>query len=608
MKNRKKRIQLLSFFLTLSLVVMALGSLNAQGVLFQNTSGDTLVYIADEGTTGSLKIKPGVAPSNMTNKLYNLGGNLHWGNLPLSHMWNKNGSHVYYNEGKVGIGEMAPTADLEVNGIDGVIFEGTYGSGTIPALGAGTRMMWYPRKGALRAGGVDATQWDDTNIGEYSYALGYNNTASKLYSTAIGAYCTASGDRSIAIGNGAQATRGSSIAIGQSAESNAIHAIAMGKNVTASGAGAFASGAETTASGENAVAMGYMTKATGWRSLATGNESTASGPASTALGYTTTASGSRATSLGSETIASGNYSSAMGMEIEAAGEHTFAIALNDQNGTIVSQNNTMAIMGGKVGIGEIAPTRMLHVNGEMEVDGAIYAHDATGIGLVDDSGDFGIWVKDGGNVGVNTSNPTEKFVVKVGGTNWTSPHFAIQASSTTDQWGFTVGNLNNFFIGYNETSKLTFEPGGNVGIGTNSPGYLLEVAGTAGKPDGGSWSNSSDARLKAIQGYYSKGLDDIALLQPVKFNYKTGNPRSLPSDEDFIGFIAQEVQGVFPEAVTVGDDGYLDFNMHAVNVAMVNAIKELKVENDHLKREIEALKKMVNVLVEKKKPASDELN
>ena len=64
----------------------------------------------------------------------------------------------------------------------------------------------------------------------------------------------------------------------------------------------------------------------------------------------------------------------------------------------------------------------------------------------------------------------------------------------------------------------------------------------------------------------------------------------LPSDIEQVGFVAQEVQKVFPEAVNKGEDGLLDFNMHPVNVAMINAIKELKIDNDKLKAENDRLK------------------
>ena len=131
---------------------------------------------------------------------------------------------------------------------------------------------------------------------------------------------------------------------------------------------------------------------------------------------------------------------------------------------------------------------------------------------------------------------------------------------------------------------------GNVGIGDETPGYKLEVNGTAGKPGGGFWTNSSDARLKDITGEYGRGLDAISYLRPVTFRYKEGNPLGLPTDEEYVGFVAQEVQEVFPEAVSEGKDGYLNFNMQSVSVALVNAIKELKAENEALKLDNEVLK------------------
>ena len=56
-----------------------------------------------------------------------------------------------------------------------IIGGGTYGSGTaMPDSGARTGFYWYPKKAALLAGNVTGTQWDDSNIGNYAVALGYN--------------------------------------------------------------------------------------------------------------------------------------------------------------------------------------------------------------------------------------------------------------------------------------------------------------------------------------------------------------------------------------------------------------------------------------------------
>ena len=55
----------------------------------------------------------------------------------------------------------------------GFAANGVLNTGTIPATGIGTRMMWHPKKAAFRAG-HDHPAWDDVNIGQYSAAFGLN--------------------------------------------------------------------------------------------------------------------------------------------------------------------------------------------------------------------------------------------------------------------------------------------------------------------------------------------------------------------------------------------------------------------------------------------------
>jgi hypothetical protein len=93
----------------------------------------------------------------------------------------------------------------------------------------------------------------------------------------------------------------------------------------------------------------------------------------------------------------------------------------------------------------------------------------------------------------------------------------------------------------------------------------------------------SDTRSKNLLGNYDRGLNEIIQLQPVRFTYRPDNLRHLDAEEEQIGFVAQDVQKVFPEAVRQASDGYLDFNIHAINVALVNAVKDLKAENERLK-------------------------
>jgi hypothetical protein len=92
-------------------------------------------------------------------------------------------------------------AAFKTQGPRGVVFgSGNSGEGGIPAEGAGARFMWYPGKRALRAGAVNGGQWDDAQVGDYSIAMGYSNTASGYGSTALGWGTTASGTWSTALG------------------------------------------------------------------------------------------------------------------------------------------------------------------------------------------------------------------------------------------------------------------------------------------------------------------------------------------------------------------------------------------------------------------------
>lgn len=125
---------------------------------------------------------------------------------------------------------------------------------------------------------------------------------------------------------------------------------------------------------------------------------------------------------------------------------------------------------------------------------------------------------------------------------------------------------------------------GNVGIGTMSPGGQLELSKDEGrKPGTSTWTIVSDERLKKIDGDYTKGLDDLLLLKPIRFHYHSAGGRTFDRavmENEYAGFSAQAVQKIFPEAINTGDDGYLNFNMHPILVAQVNAIRELneKVE------------------------------
>ncbi|KPA13600.1 endosialidase chaperone [Candidatus Magnetomorum sp. HK-1] len=118
----------------------------------------------------------------------------------------------------------------------------------------------------------------------------------------------------------------------------------------------------------------------------------------------------------------------------------------------------------------------------------------------------------------------------------------------------------------------------------------MYVTGSAKKPGGGSFTNSSDARLKDVKKAFTRGLKALMNIFPVQYSYKKDNPLDLPSEEVFTGVIAQNVKESIPEAVDEDKHGYLTVVNDPIIWTMLNAIKELKAENDQLRAEIESLK------------------
>ena len=153
--------------------------------------------------------------------------------------------------GNVGINNTSPSAKLQVtNG--SVLFDGSTATTTTPASGAGTRMMWIPTKAAFRAGNISSTQWDDANIGYYSFAVGYNAKASGQYSFAAGSNTNAIAYYSTAFGVGTTASGSGSTAFGQSTTASGTNSTAFGTGTTAASYYSFVLGAYNVTGSYNA--------------------------------------------------------------------------------------------------------------------------------------------------------------------------------------------------------------------------------------------------------------------------------------------------------------------------------------------------------------------
>ncbi len=211
-----------------------------------------------------------------------------------------------------------------------------------------------------------------------------------------------------------------------------------------------------------------------------------------------------------------------------------------------------------------------------------------------------------GSVGVGTASPTgdesfSRFTVE--GSDATSHLVSIindgagqaglvfrRTGGTAQRWFqyIPIGSTDLRF--FSASDVMTIQTGGNVGIATTAPTATLSVNGTANKPGGGSWDVFSDERLKNIKGQFSSGLKAVMQLQPLRFEYKHDNALGINSEGEHVGFAAQAVQKIIPEAVTRNANGYLQINNDPILWTMLNAIKEQQKEIAQLREEIRKLR------------------
>jgi trimeric autotransporter adhesin len=169
-------------------------------------------------------------------------------------------------------------ADFKVFQNGSFVATGNLGIGTSPKEGPGYRTSWHTYKGAFRSGYAD-TEWDDANVGFFSWAGGSNSTASGLYSLAFGDTNKALGTSSIAFGSGNHVKGAAGISAGASNRVCDTYGVAFGNN--AKSGGPFINGTCDPDSfnlhGLAAVAIGYNVSATNDHSFALGKFASTNG-------------------------------------------------------------------------------------------------------------------------------------------------------------------------------------------------------------------------------------------------------------------------------------------------------------------------------------------
>jgi len=196
--------------------------------------------------------------------------------------------------------------------------------------------------------------------------------------------------------------------------------------------------------------------------------------------------------------------------------------------------------------------------------GSIVGRQASGAGDLQELGAANIRAMINVEDGATADQTTSEILALINSSNiYTSTGvFGIGASNNID---FTVDN--RMAIHINGSEEFRFEADGDF----HADGDVIAQSTTI----------SSDRKLKENIEVIPNALDKVQALNGVSFDWKKTGEKSA-------GVIAQEVQGVLPEAVKEvtplkGGDSHLSVNYHALTSILIEAIKELKAEVEELK-------------------------
>lgn len=274
--------------------------------------------------------------------------------------------------------------------------------------------------------------------------------------------------------------------------------------------------------------------------------------------------------------------------------------------------------GGNVGVGTDTPTlATLQTSGKVGTTTALFGAGDTGIALTAGwpSIGFNAYYPDGSYRAINSGYGA----------------LILNNQSVGGLWFFTADSVVGQGTAFDPQSRMVIANSGNVGIGTDTPQQKLDVNGhlevrdsivggrsaiannfhidayNSGSDTRGIYLNywtgtgvylaggaavTSDRRKKRDIETIPSALDKVSRLRGVSYHWKdTKRDQSTK-----LGVIAQEVQDVFPEVVTDDGYGFLAVDYSALVAPLIEALKDLKAENDNLRAVLQSHTKAIEKL------------
>ncbi|MEK7571436.1 MAG: helix-turn-helix domain-containing protein [Patescibacteria group bacterium] len=304
--------------------------------------------------------------------------------------------------------------------------------------------------------------------------------------------------------------------------------------------------------------------------------------------------------------------------VTTLGDARVTVSANDSKGSAITGMNYYGTVGtADVGISMDAGTYMGGITINDTEAGDMYFSMGDSDSLADRETNVKMVLAQDGSLGIGTTTPTHK--LDLSGT--ANVLQTMSSSSTTGTWlqltntstgGGTysiisTGSSNGEGVGkllFNNSGgpRLVIDSDGDIGVGQTAPAVKLHVGSTSitdgttllrlqdanstcnFTADTGSPTCGSDETLKKDISSLSTSdlLTKIAGLRPVSYHWKTdGGDAPLN-----YGFIAQEVEAVFPELVT--EDTWADgstkkfLNIGGLVPYIIGAVKEQQLQIDYL--------------------------
>ena len=326
--------------------------------------------------------------------------------------------------------------------------------------------------------------------------------------------------------------------------SNAIipdESVAFGTGQTLNNSKIVAIGSGVTC-GSEATAVGHGAEAKGQQSVAIGELAgkdsleDSNGSASVSVGYSSQALGNRAVAIGANTLSQGKYSITIGSNV--AGEKITYAALD----------NSIAIGAGA------------QATGGRSV--------AIGPGAVSTSAN---------QIVLGTDQET----VYIPG------NLIVDGTVMLSMRGSTgSGAVGSVYLRESDGDRDIVRFGrAESGIGA----FLSSAPGTV-TVMGNTYSYyRSDRRLKNVGEKYTAGLEELKKLDFYHYTFKADKDNT-----PLVGVMAQDLQKVFPDAVTKGEDGYLRIRLEDMFYAVINAVKELDAKVSQIVADVTGISSKVD--------------